>query len=55
MVDLDDLGNESYQALLVEKESLVDYIETETALGGGARTEYRQLEAVEQELESREK
>jgi hypothetical protein len=53
MVDLDNLQDESTETLLEEKESLVDFISTETARGGSARTEYRQLDAVRQELENR--
>lgn len=53
MVDLDNLQKESTEALLEEKESLFNYIETETDRGGAARTEYRQLDAIQEELESR--
>lgn len=53
MVDLDNLENESTEALLLEEESLIDFINTETSRGGSARTEYRQLEAVQEELENR--
>ena len=53
MVDLDNLENESTVALRVEKESLIDFINTETYRGGSARTEYRQLDAVQEELANR--
>mgnify|MGYP006273086441 CR=1 len=53
MVDLDNLEDESTVALRVEKESLIDFIETETARGGAARTEYRQLDAIQEELQKR--
>ena len=39
--------------LIHEEQSLIDFINTETAREGGARTEYRQLEAVQDELENR--
>jgi hypothetical protein len=54
MVDLDNLESESTDDLIEEKESLVDFIETETARGGSARTEYRQLDAIQDELDRRE-
>ena len=54
MVDLDNLQDESTEALLQEEESLIDFINTETARGGSARTEYRQLDAIQDELDRRE-
>ena len=51
MKELDEM---TYSELIREKESLIDFINTETRLGGSARTEYRQLDAIQEEIESRE-
>ena len=51
MEELEDL---SYTQLIREEQSLIDYINTETSRGGAARTEYRQLDAIQDELEERD-
>lgn len=50
MKELDEM---TYSELIREEKHLIDYIKTVTETGGAARTEYRQLEAVRQELENR--
>ena len=50
---MEELEELSYTELIHEQQHLIDYINTETTRGGAARTEYRQLEAVQEELENR--
>lgn len=52
-LDYENLELETKADLLRERDSLIHYINVETLRGGAARTEYRQLEAIEEELESR--
>ncbi|WP_161606522.1 hypothetical protein [Halorubrum distributum] len=50
---MEELDEMTYSELIREEEHLIDYINTVTEIGGAARTEYRQLDAVQEELEKR--